>query len=137
MRVGESIWRVASRGLCVAIVGLGVVGLGGNLRDDKETVERGVVGRSGGPKISAEQAVVAALNRVRPAPGGFTVEHPRHRATFTPEGVSFEPRRGGPQWRWRLSGLGAEGTGADSGGAAEESRSVSPERSGAGAVSYP
>src|SRR3989304_10641523 len=110
MRAGESIWSFVSRGLCVMIVGLGIGGLGGNREEvGNMPVKEGAVVKREGPRISAEQAVVAALNRVSLVAEGFVVRHPRHVATFTPEGVSFEPRAGGPKWRWRLSQLGPDG----------------------------
>lgn len=60
-------------------------------------------------RIAPEAAIAAAINRVSTTAEGLHVAHPRHIADFTVAGVRFEPRRGGPVWRWSLVDLAGEG----------------------------
>ncbi len=45
--------------------------------------------------ISPQGAVALAVNDLVVTDDGYRLRHPRHTATFTAEGVTFEPRRGG------------------------------------------
>jgi hypothetical protein len=58
------------------------------------------------PDISAEQAIALAVNDLTATDGGYQLCHPRHTATFTAEGLTFTPRRGGPEWHWQLTHVG-------------------------------
>ncbi len=52
--------------------------------------------------VSTDQAILHALNKLRPTERGLELQHPRHNAEFTSEGVTFTPRRG-PGWHWELA----------------------------------
>jgi hypothetical protein len=62
------------------------------------------------PKISPEQAIVLAVNDLTATHAGYQLCNPRHTATFTADGLTFTPRRGGPDWRWQLTYVGTEAT---------------------------
>ncbi len=53
--------------------------------------------------ISADQAVIMAINNVSPTDNGFVLNHPRHQVAFAPDGITFVPKVGGPTWRWHLT----------------------------------
>jgi hypothetical protein len=48
-----------------------------------------------------------AVNDLEATADGYRLRHPRHTATFTPEGLQFVPRRGGLEWAWCLTFVGA------------------------------
>lgn len=58
-----------------------------------------------GDTMTSQEAVSIALNRISGSPGGLKVEHPRHRATFNQDGLTFTPKTGGPSWHWQLQDL--------------------------------
>jgi hypothetical protein len=84
-------------------------------------------------RLSPEQAISVALNDLQATADGYRLRHPRHVATFTPDGVRFTPRRGGPEWAWQLTAVRA--------GEAPLSRvelgRVRPVQEQAGVVAYP
>ena len=51
-------------------------------------------------RITPEEAVVLATNRIEERPEGILVDGRYHRALLTEEGFTFTPRRG-PSWRWK------------------------------------
>jgi hypothetical protein len=55
------------------------------------------------PRITEERAIALAINDFESSPGGITLQHPRHQAAFTDQGVTFTPQGGGPEWGWHLS----------------------------------
>ncbi|MBI3250187.1 MAG: DUF4215 domain-containing protein [Deltaproteobacteria bacterium] len=62
-------------------------------------------------RISADEAVVRALNTLRPTPEGYRLRHPRYTVDFTGEGVAFQPRGAELPWRWQFIAVeGATGT---------------------------
>ncbi len=63
-----------------------------------------------GSIISPEKAVGLAINNLQKTEDGYKLSHPRHIMTFSMDGVSFKPLRGGPDWQWRLEHIGAEST---------------------------
>ncbi len=77
--------------------------------------------------LAPDEAVVAAVNDWDATADGWQLRHPRHTATFTPAGVEFAPRSGGPEWTWRLTFVGAAGVSVDA---------VPPQRDPAGGVAY-
>lgn len=58
-------------------------------------------------RITPEQAQAAAMNDLQASGEGFILQHPRHEASFTPEGVAFRPRNGTLAWSWRLTAVEA------------------------------
>jgi len=72
-----------------------------------------VAERAAGPdgaqteRLAPEQAIAVALNDLQATADGYRLRHPRHVATFTPDGLQFTPRRGGPEWAWQLTAVGA------------------------------
>jgi hypothetical protein len=60
------------------------------------------------PDISPEQAVAAALNNLSRVADGYLLQHPDYTATFSPTGLEFRPRRGGPTWCWCLTAVGSQ-----------------------------
>ena len=65
---------------------------------------------AGATRLTSEQAVAVAVNDLEPITDGYRLRHPRHTATFTPEGLQFTPRRGGPAWTWHLTAVTAGDT---------------------------
>ena len=59
-------------------------------------------------RITEARAMAIALNDFETLQEGYRLQHPRHTATFTPDGMRFTPRRGGPAWHWRLDAVNAE-----------------------------
>ena len=45
------------------------------------------------------------MNDLQAAADGYRLRHPRHLATFTPDGLQFTPRHGGPAWAWELTAV--------------------------------
>jgi hypothetical protein len=64
-------------------------------------------GPAGAALLSPDQAAAVAMNDLEATADGYCLRHPRHTATFTPEGLQFMPRRGGLEWAWRLTFVGA------------------------------
>ena len=54
-----------------------------------------------------------AVNDLTEAGEGYQLRHPRHTAVFTVGGLTFTPRRGGPEWRWQLVVVNAGEAAAD------------------------
>ena len=54
-------------------------------------------------RISESQAIALAINNLESTEERYRLRHPRHTATFTSDGMKFTPRRGGPDWHWRLN----------------------------------
>jgi len=61
--------------------------------------------RPGAAHLTSDQAIAAAVNDLEATADGYRLRHPRHTATFTPEGVQFTPRGGGPAWAWELTAV--------------------------------
>ena len=70
----------------------------------------GALGAALAARMTTDQAAVAAMNNWEATADGWQLRHPRHTATFTPEGVQFAPRQGGLEWAWRLTFVGAGDT---------------------------
>jgi len=64
-------------------------------------------GPAGAALLSPDQAAAVAVNDLEATADGYRLGHPRHTATFTPEGLQFMPRRGGLEWAWCLTFVGA------------------------------
>jgi hypothetical protein len=75
------------------------------------TAPLSVAERAAGPdgaqteRLAPEQAIAVALNDLQATADGYRLRHPRHVATFTPDGLRFTPRRGGPEWAWQLTAV--------------------------------
>ena len=85
------------------------------------------------PNISPEQAIALAVNDLTATDDGYQLRHPRHTAAFTAEGLTFTPRRGGPEWHWQLTHVGAGARGL----AGVDVGAVAPVQDGPGVVAYP
>jgi hypothetical protein len=70
-------------------------------------VKAGSTDLSGEALLMPDEAAAAALNRWETTADGYRLRHPRHTATFAPYGLQFMPRRGGLEWAWRLTFVGA------------------------------
>ena len=57
-------------------------------------------------RISPDDAIARAINELEAIDGGFRLRNPSHTATFTADGVCFEPKRNGLLWQWRFSRAG-------------------------------
>ncbi len=57
--------------------------------------------------MTPDQAIAAAVNNWEITANGYRLRHPRHTATFTPDGLAFRPRDGGPTWAWHLTAVTA------------------------------
>ncbi len=66
--------------------------------------------RKAKPKVSGEQAIIAAVNHVvETSPGVIELTHPLHRSKLTAEsGLTFTPNRSPSPWRWQLRHFGGE-----------------------------
>lgn len=53
-------------------------------------------------RISADEAVVRALNTLLPTPDGYRLSHPRYTVDFTGAGVAFQPKGAESPWRWQF-----------------------------------
>jgi hypothetical protein len=96
-------------GLASLVLGAGFVGHTSEPIGRSRSVEQGIfVPGLGQQRVSSERAVSKAINKLETTYDGFQLIHPRHVARFTPDGVLFTPKRGGPGWHWRLSKLGAK-----------------------------
>lgn len=60
-------------------------------------------------RISPDLAAALAANDIDKVAEGFRIQHPRHTAVLTPDGLDFVPRQGGLQWHWRLVSIGWQG----------------------------
>ncbi|MCP4540293.1 MAG: hypothetical protein GY832_24400, partial [Chloroflexi bacterium] len=80
------------------------------------------------PAISAEQAVALAVNDLVATGDGYEAHHPQHNATFSPAGLTFTPRRGGPAWIWQLTGANSD---------CVDLGAIAPRNSAPGTVAYP
>ncbi len=58
--------------------------------------------------LTSDQAAAVALNNWESTTDGWRLRHPRHTATFTPEGVRFTPGQSGLAWAWHLTAVTAE-----------------------------
>jgi len=58
--------------------------------------------------VSEEDAVLSAINALEELPkdAGYVLEHPLYSVDYSPEGVVFQPRSGGPKWHWQLQHAG-------------------------------
>jgi len=98
-----------------------------------------VAERAAGPdgaqaeRLAPEQAIAVALNDLQATADGYRLRHPRHVATFTPDGVRFTPRRGGPEWAWRLTAVRAGEVSLPS----VELGTIRPVQEQPGVVAYP
>ncbi|MBI4748121.1 MAG: hypothetical protein HY774_06500 [Acidobacteria bacterium] len=59
-----------------------------------------------GQNLTPDEAVIAAVNRLDAIDTGWRLKNPQHWVTFTAEGITFRPRHGGPEWKWKLSAVG-------------------------------
>ncbi len=59
-------------------------------------------------ELSPEQASILAITDMGKTDSGFTLQHNRFDASFTPEGVYFFSGKGGLDWHWQLEYAGAE-----------------------------
>ncbi|MEP7356750.1 MAG: hypothetical protein ABI847_05885 [Anaerolineales bacterium] len=57
-------------------------------------------------RVTEAQAITTAVNQLEAGSAGWHLRHPRHTADFTPGGVRFVPRGGGPAWSWTLTWVG-------------------------------
>jgi hypothetical protein len=55
--------------------------------------------------ITPEQAIFSALSELRTTPGGLRLENSAFSVDFDPQGLTFSPTNGAPQWRWQLQGI--------------------------------
>ncbi|MBU1879266.1 MAG: hypothetical protein KJ734_09985, partial [Chloroflexi bacterium] len=78
-------------------------------------------------------AIAAAVNDLIRTADGYRLTHPQHTAAFTPAGVEFAPRNGGPSWAWQLTDIAA----ADAPLAGVATGPVNPIRETSLTVSYP
>lgn len=85
------------------------------------------------PQLTADQAIVAAMNDLQVTADGYILRHPYHAATFTPDGLEFRPWTDGPSWTWRLAAV----TAGDSPLAGIELGAVRPVSQDLLAVVYP
>ncbi|HNJ44403.1 MAG TPA: hypothetical protein PKZ53_28235, partial [Acidobacteriota bacterium] len=59
-----------------------------------------------GQTLTPDEAVIAAVNHLEATDTGWMLKNPQHWAEFTAEGITFRPRHGGPEWKWKLSAVG-------------------------------
>jgi hypothetical protein len=57
--------------------------------------------------VAPDQAIAAAVNDLESTSDGYRLHHPRHTATFSPDGVEFRPQGDGPTWTWHLTAVTA------------------------------
>jgi hypothetical protein len=85
----------------------------GSLATSLPVGERAAHGAQGAPGpaeaafLSPDQAIAVAVNDLEATADGYRLRHPRHTATFAPEGLQFAPRRSGLAWAWRLTFVSA------------------------------
>jgi hypothetical protein len=72
--------------------------------------------------IDAEEAVAIAVNDLSRTASGYRLEHPRHTVLFEGDGVTFRPRRGGPEWHWSFDAAASTTAGSTDPGALPETR---------------
>ena len=60
------------------------------------------------PRITRHDAMVAAVNRLERLPDepGFQLDHPLYSASYSCDGLSFQPKAGGEPWHWELRHYG-------------------------------
>ena len=59
-----------------------------------------------GQTLTPDEAVIAAVNHLEATDTGWMLKNPQHWVEFTAEGITFRPRHGGPEWKWKLSAVG-------------------------------
>jgi hypothetical protein len=91
----------------IVLLGLPTILRPAEVRVARLTVEAGTTDLSGGALLMPDEAAAAALNRWETTADGYRLRHPRHTATFAPDGLHFMPRRGKLGWAWRLTFVGA------------------------------
>jgi hypothetical protein len=62
---------------------------------------------AGAARLTSDQAIAVAVNDLSATADGYRLHHPQHVATFTPDGLQFTPRGGGPAWAWHLTAVRA------------------------------
>ena len=128
-------WSLHEQLSPVALIVTALVGCVGMLGGSAPTIEEpAVTGRGwlATPIVSPDEAVAAARNHLAEIADGWRVDQPRHRVTFTSEGVDFQPGQG-PAWHWHLDSIGSwETPQADVDCGPVRPQSVGPTR-----VSYP
>ncbi len=87
---------------------------------------------SGAAILTPERAAALAVNTLEAVDGGFSLRNPRHRASFTADGVTVSPRSGSPSWSWRLTRVGPAASQVSLIGGAP----ATPTRAEAGIVRY-
>src|SRR5215510_6656330 len=55
--------------------------------------------------ISPEEAAARALNTLTPTTEGYTLQHLHYTATFSGDGVTFQPKRGEMRGQWHLTAV--------------------------------
>ncbi len=109
-RAGKSqVWSLSEQASPVVLLLLIFVGFG-LWQVDREPE---LIPHSGYPQhlpatVAATEAIATAINNLHVYGDGWRLDHPRHAAIFSPDGVDFHPRRG-PDWRWRLEAIGVDG----------------------------
>ncbi len=68
----------------------------------------GTLNGTGTAFLTPDGAAIAATNDWETITDGWQLRHPRHTATFTPDGVQFAPRSGRIEWAWRLTSVTAD-----------------------------
>ena len=89
--------------------------------------------RPGLAHLTRDQAIAAAANDLEPIADGYRLRHPRHLATFTPDGLQLTPRHGGPAWAWERMAV----TAGDVPRPGVRVGAVRPTRERPGTVAYP